>query len=254
MALNLYNKNHDFFFSFLLFKSNTLHTLSPLESLICMERLWIQGLQNPTHIFSDSISSRSLLRHTEFSDSFSNPAAQAECCIHWAPTITVKYIYVSSTSLYIFPLQSNNSSTPLLCCLLSLFPTCLLKLLVLIHTGKRKIPSAHTHPYLQHPLQEPWFLSPPSVPSSNIYPIMKHFSMATHDRRVGVGSHMQSSAKECKRESQGHSFEVRTVRKAICKDICFRPCSSLNGLTVYLHITVSTASANNSVEEFQCCY
>ncbi len=67
------------------------------------------------------------------------------------------------------------------------------------HRKKRKIPSAHTHPYLQHCLPQPSFPSPPNVPSSNIYPIVKHSTVATHDRRVGVRSHRERSASECKK-------------------------------------------------------
>lgn len=65
-------------------------------------------------------------------------------------------------------------------------PICLLKLKVQIYTGKGKIPSAHAHLCLLHCLSVPVFPWTPNVSSTNIYSAMKHSSVATQNKTVGV--------------------------------------------------------------------
>lgn len=119
---------------------------------------------------------------------------------------------------------------------------------MLIHTGKRKIPSAHTHPYLWHCLSEPPLPGPPNVPSFNIYPskttlVWPH---TTEEWELGLTCReMQAN----KKGEPGTFFYNKNCEKKLSARISvFRPSFSLKGIA-YFHIRVLTASANNSIEE-----
>lgn len=87
-------------------------------------------------------------------------------------------------------------------------------------------------------------------PSSSICPVMKHSSVATHDRREWeLGLTCREVQASAKTRARDFLLQYKLWERLSAMIFVFRPRFSLNGLTVCLHITVLIASSNDSEEE-----